>query len=940
MQLDSRRDGRNSEVSLPAAQLLGRARTPRRRMRTRVRANDVRAVSLLLAIAVIGWTLPALLGHPPVTGDNLAQNLSLRALVGSDLRHGIWPLWNPYIWSGSPLLGAMNAGALYPLTGLFALMSPVSAFVVNLVAMSAIGSVGVYALGRHHHLGVSSSVLGALTFELGGASVAQSVHLGVAQGISWLPWLILSILRIGDATLGRDDEGLDFTKRSRSSSWTSMVGLGLVIGMLALSGEPRAMAYGEILVPVAAVYICVAKRPVSTPSIGQRLAFLAKVAFASAWGVALGAIQLLPGHDFAAISQRSHVTAWLFSSGSLPPSWSALFVVPDLFGGGGTFALPTWFNSYNIPEVTGYVGLVAVGSALALFTWTFKKRGAQRSRWGLYLLIVIVGLLLAYGGTTPLKGLLLHLPFYARTRLQSRDVALVDLGLAMCVSFFINEIVPRDLIRRSGTLVRTVRRPSSIETAWRLAFATPALGAIGLIASVLVAPITVETAFGTTALSAAGARSMWPMFLVQGVIALSILAICAAWRRIDRSGRLFALSVIIVADLGFFLASSIVDPYAGDRPVGISNAAAAAIRSHGGRVGIYDTAGANLSTLFAIGQPDTNVTVQIRSVQGYGSIVSARYTAATASHTRDALDPCALRRGVFDQLDLHSLYVTPTLIAPLIPDGAPPPAPPAACQGAPSPGDGTRRNFYFGREIRVWIVHLAASTRGIFPTVRVGLIERGGVVFPSGVVSTVSAGSSFRLAHPHQSIGIVIEGSHGASASSGALGVSDAVIVDAAGGRRYALDGVAQDALDAAWVPREITGGVERFTTRLRHGGFWLQGNSAGGSVALERRDPNSGATFEVRLREASTLVRSEAFAPGWTARIETARTHRTVVRRVERHGLIQSVALSPGRSIVTFEYTPPGWRVGSLVTATAVGGLVAVGGLRLARRRRRGAVL
>ena len=65
---------------------------------------------------------PTVAGHAFLDGDNFLQNFPLRALVGRDLLHGTLPLWNPYLFSGTPLLGGFNAGAAYPATWLMAIL--------------------------------------------------------------------------------------------------------------------------------------------------------------------------------------------------------------------------------------------------------------------------------------------------------------------------------------------------------------------------------------------------------------------------------------------------------------------------------------------------------------------------------------------------------------------------------------------------------------------------------------------------------------------------------------------------------------------------------------------------------------------------------------------------------------------------------------------------
>ncbi len=108
------------------------------------RRGDVVAAGVLVALPVLVFGVPALLGHPVYPGDDLTQNFPLRVLAGQQIRGGQLPLYNPYIWGGAPLLGGWNAGALYPLTFLFAIMPGTAAWTVNLIVTWAVAGLGMF----------------------------------------------------------------------------------------------------------------------------------------------------------------------------------------------------------------------------------------------------------------------------------------------------------------------------------------------------------------------------------------------------------------------------------------------------------------------------------------------------------------------------------------------------------------------------------------------------------------------------------------------------------------------------------------------------------------------------------------------------------------------------------------------------------------------------
>ena len=133
-----------------------------------------------------------------VPSDDLMQNYPLRVLVGTQLRHGQLPLFDPYIWSGAPLLGGWNAGAAYPLTFLFAVMSGTTAWTINLIVTWWVAGLGTFAFLRASRLSPVASFLGGLSFAFSGAMAAQVSHFGFVAGMSWVPVALLAMVRLSE----------------------------------------------------------------------------------------------------------------------------------------------------------------------------------------------------------------------------------------------------------------------------------------------------------------------------------------------------------------------------------------------------------------------------------------------------------------------------------------------------------------------------------------------------------------------------------------------------------------------------------------------------------------------------------------------------------------------------------------------------------------------
>ena len=61
-----------------------------------------------LALLPILFFYPAIFGDVAlVPGDGWTQNFGVRVLIGRMIARGEWPLWNPYIFAGTPLLASI-----------------------------------------------------------------------------------------------------------------------------------------------------------------------------------------------------------------------------------------------------------------------------------------------------------------------------------------------------------------------------------------------------------------------------------------------------------------------------------------------------------------------------------------------------------------------------------------------------------------------------------------------------------------------------------------------------------------------------------------------------------------------------------------------------------------------------------------------------------------
>jgi len=875
---------------------------------------DARPVAFLLVLPVLVFAVPAMTGHPAISFDNLLQNFPLRVLSGSDIRQGHLPLWNPTIWAGSPLLGGLNAGSFYPGTLLFVVLPGLLAWTLNLIGVYWAAGLGMYALLRQFRLRPLACLLAGVTYQFGGAMTGQLVHLGIIQGMAWMPLLLLAELRLSWSVLGAGPSPEYHPGPTpRSSPWPWVTLLGALIGLELLTGEPRSMAETEIAATVLFAWLALRSYPGAGVDLARRVRLAGYGVLAAAWGGAIGAAQLLPGRSFILASQRATESYAYFGLGSLRPSWTILMLVQNLFGGNNIFGQPAFSTGYNLPEVTGYVGLLPLAAFFVLLVRALGRRSDPRARdWRPWLFLAPLGLLLSWGTFTPLGHLFAQIPFYNKVRLDSRSLGIVDLGLAVCFGFWLELFLAgewKERVARPARWLREVAAP----------VAAPVAGLLAALA-MFAFPATVLNAFGALPIDSPGRR---PWMAAQAAVAAGAVAVMWAWRRRSPAVARRLLVAVVAADLGLFALSCSTGMFAGGQPEP-TRAEAATVLGTTGRFAIVTSP--SITVLSAISEPDINGLTGLDSVQGYGSIVSGTYDQVTGAHYRSSMDPCALAKGVFVPLRLSTLLLRPgALIHERFP-GTPAAAVPS-CPGSPEPGAGATRTFYLGRPFALTRVDLrSADPPAAAP--RVGVLSASGsVLFPAQSHARTASGWTVSFAAPTTALGIDVRGNGRAYDETSTVTVENGAV--------YELDGPFQRAVgQPIWHLTGRWAGYARFRTDRLGPRVAVEG--VGGATARRVSVTQWGTeTDVVDTPAAATVLRSEAYLAGWRVKATPAGGGPSLELPVFRVGLIQGVRVPAGRWTLVFTYWPSGLALGAVASALGVVAVLAVTGWGWRRRVR-----
>lgn len=393
---------------------------------------------LLLSLLIpLYFIEPMLQGGSLGEGEGVIYYLPMRELVADAWRQGHWPLYNPYVFGGLPLLADCQAGTFYPPNLLFLWLDPIVAMNVVLLVGHLAAAWGMIFLLKAHHVRPWAAAVGAGAFVFSGFMIAHMGHVTIVNAAVWLPWLCLI---------------MHHWCRTGRHRWLMLGTLFWAIQFFA--GHPQIVVYSGLIVLMQTVGLLWYRRTNVIRAFGG-LAVMALLA-----GL-ICAVQMLPTLEFSRLTGRNFdKDILLFENYRYIVKHTPLLWLPYLYGTqAGTPLDWCWHSGWNFVEQAGYLGLLPwmlLPAALGL-------RAGRRRLAVMWAVIAGLNLLLAWNTDIPLGRLTFHIPVYNGFEAAGRHLLGLILGLAMCAGIGLEAILrtPWPQVRRvvcwgSGAVVALV----------------------------------------------------------------------------------------------------------------------------------------------------------------------------------------------------------------------------------------------------------------------------------------------------------------------------------------------------------------------------------------------------------------------------------------------------------------------------------------------------
>jgi hypothetical protein len=394
---------------------------------------------------------------------------------------GQLPLWNPYAFSGIPLLGDGQTALFYPPSWLFFALPSAAALNYDVLIQFSIAGLGLFLYARSLGLWRLPALLGAIAYMFGGFMIARVVHLSILSGAALIPLLFLCVERM---------------LHTQTLRW--FVAAAGAVALQTIVGHPQVPIYTALALGLYALIRAVERW---TTKGERRWLILLPVQLAGVYilGYGLAAIQLVPWVELARLSPRAAGASFDFVfNGSMHGSEWLLFVFPYLYGSiapgayeaqpmGINTAIKTWEHSAYVgilPLALAVIGLLGVtrfprrptlrrhsgqatddqrstqhqtrrqgdtgtrsGSisrSLGLLVSVSPRWSAESGRWFssyYFALLLLLSLVIAAGKYTPLADLIYATPVIGKLRDIERMIALVAFALTILAAIGMQRLI-------------------------------------------------------------------------------------------------------------------------------------------------------------------------------------------------------------------------------------------------------------------------------------------------------------------------------------------------------------------------------------------------------------------------------------------------------------------------------------------------------------------
>lgn len=364
--------------------------------------------------------------YKPIGGNDQARLFyPLRTLTNEAFSKGRIPLWNPYIFSGNPLMADFQSAVFYPLNIIYFFLPQITAWSILVVIPLILSFIFMYIFLREVGCAKEAAVMGGLAFGFCGFLLTWTQeNAAVGQAGLWLPLMLF---------------GLEKTMNTRKYRFVLLTVFAFVCSFL--GGFYQITFYAWITAIVYGLFLIISTHQ----NRKYNLFLLILIIILS---LCLSAVQLIPSSEAFFNSPRGSATIWyLFERYLVPAGHLINAFFPDIQGNPGTY---TFFGEGFYHETILYIGLIPLMFAIFSMFTVFKQ-----SKVRFFIALALVSAILTIRSPFTYWFFKLPIPLVA-TFVPSRIFYITSFALATLSAFGVNRYLIMDKKKSAVLIKRTI----------------------------------------------------------------------------------------------------------------------------------------------------------------------------------------------------------------------------------------------------------------------------------------------------------------------------------------------------------------------------------------------------------------------------------------------------------------------------------------------------
>ena len=332
--------------------------------------------------------------------DIITQIYPWKHLAIDIWKQGQVPLWNPYTFSGNPLLANYQSGVLSPFNILFFVLPFVDAWSILILLQPLLAGIFMSLFARSLRVSKAGSLISSISFMFCGFITAWMGYGTLGYAILFLPLALFAI-----------------EKYYLSNKWIFLVLLSIALPLSFFSGHFQISLYFLIAVLAYIFYKLLVYRNI------RNTLYLILYTF---FGLFLTMPQVLPSIELFLASFRSS----FFQTNGIPIEYLPSFLAPDFFGNPVT--RNTWFGNYA--EWNAYIGVLPLMLAI------YSLLSIKNHQVLFFFIFGLLSLILAINNPISALILNLHIPVLS-TGSINRIIVLFSFAFAVLAGLGLDQLL-------------------------------------------------------------------------------------------------------------------------------------------------------------------------------------------------------------------------------------------------------------------------------------------------------------------------------------------------------------------------------------------------------------------------------------------------------------------------------------------------------------------